>query len=143
MDILWKIIFLRTCETYLLYIKMKQPKFIRKIKQRVNDILSVWSVAGFFSIYEIVIVPHYGSKKTLTERQLRKQRAITAVLQKKYAYLIGKYSVNYIKSPPPYIIRERMDLFGHFGGRENKPCHPLSVYVINLCFVMLELTQSI
>ena len=81
---------------------MKQPKFIRKIKQRVNDILSAWSVAGFSCIYEIVIVPHYGSKKTLVERQLRKQQAITEILQKKYAYLINKHSCKLYKSPLCY-----------------------------------------
>lgn len=32
---------------------MKEPKLIRKIKKRSNEIVSAWKVAGFTKVYDI------------------------------------------------------------------------------------------
>ena len=67
-----------------------KTKLFRKIKQRINDILSVWSVAGFSKVYELVIIPHCGSKKTAIKRQIFKREIIMAVLRRKYASFISQ-----------------------------------------------------
>ena len=51
-------------------------KFIRKIKQRINDIKNVCSVAGLPYVYEMVIIPHWGKKKDKLARCWRKHEAI-------------------------------------------------------------------
>lgn len=66
-------------------------KFFRKIKQRTNDWLNVWSVAGWANLYEMVILPHTGSRKTQAVRKARKYQAVLSFLQHEYADLIAAY----------------------------------------------------
>ncbi len=69
-----------------------QIKLIRKIRQRICDILNAWSVAGIHNIYTIAILPHFSSKNTRIIRQERKQQAILFFLQTKNKSLIQKYA---------------------------------------------------
>lgn len=66
-------------------------KFFRKIKQRANDWLNVCSVAGLSNLYEMVILPHIGSRKTQAVRKARKYHAILSFLQHEYADLVEAY----------------------------------------------------
>lgn len=68
-------------------------KLLRKIKQRINEILSVWSVAGFSKIYDLVIIPHCGSKKTATKRQIYKRERIMDVLKRKYGSFLSQQAI--------------------------------------------------
>lgn len=66
-------------------------KFIRKIKQRIHDILNVCSVAGIRNLYAMAILPHFGSKATRIVRRERKQQAILHFLRTEYKDIILKY----------------------------------------------------
>lgn len=65
-------------------------KLFRKIKQRINEIRSVWSVAGLDSVYKLVIIPHCGSKRTASKRQIYKRERIMELLRQKYSSFLSQ-----------------------------------------------------
>lgn len=70
---------------------MKEPKLIRKIKKRSNEIVSAWKVAGFTKVYDIAIRPHCGNSKTALKRHLHKNEVIMETLRGKYGNLLSQY----------------------------------------------------
>lgn len=70
---------------------MKEPKLIRKIKKRSNEIVSAWKVAGFTKVYDIAIRPHCGNSKTALKRHLHKNEVIMETLRSKYGSLLSQY----------------------------------------------------
>ena len=86
-------------------------KFIRKIKQRINDIKNVCSVAGLPYVYEMVIIPHWGKKKNKLARCWRKHEAIISFLEKEYATLIKKYSLSVQSVSHPIIAKKEAPIW--------------------------------
>lgn len=86
-------------------------KFIRKIKQRINDIKNVCSVAGLPYVYEMVIIPHWGKKKDKLARCWRKHEAIINFLEKEYATLIKKYSLSVQSVSHPIIAKKEAPIW--------------------------------